>query len=198
MNIDSSDEEGIIDLDDIDESQLEPEPDHASDIEQGSDHDGCRAPGKARAVEQASQTTRARKARSAVGRETCPAASAEVTPTPKAEGIKKSAVAVVDIETRPHLNVKDRAYNSIVNEAKKKMDYAHPIHGKDLNRIDDVLRVFDMDYEYGPCVGLSRLQRWERASAMGLNPPHEVKDILMTQEGLSDTRYSQNVLAGRV
>lgn len=29
-------------------------------------------------------------------------------------------------------------------------------------------------YEYGPCVGVTRLERWERAQAMGLNPPDEV------------------------
>ena len=28
--------------------------------------------------------------------------------------------------------------------------------------------------EYGPCVGVPRLQRWERAHALGLNPPPEV------------------------
>lgn len=29
----------------------------------------------------------------------------------------------------------------------------------------------DSTYEYGPCIGVSRLERWERARAMGLNPP---------------------------
>jgi DNA polymerase delta, subunit 4 len=29
-------------------------------------------------------------------------------------------------------------------------------------------------YEYGPCVGVTRLERWERAAALGLNPPPEV------------------------
>ena len=29
-------------------------------------------------------------------------------------------------------------------------------------------------FEYGPCVGVTRLERWERAFALGLNPPDEV------------------------
>ncbi len=29
-------------------------------------------------------------------------------------------------------------------------------------------------YDYGPCVGVTRLERWERAKALDLNPPEEV------------------------
>ena len=29
--------------------------------------------------------------------------------------------------------------------------------------------------EYGPCIGVPRLLRWERAHALGLNPPQEVR-----------------------
>ncbi|XP_020084365.1 DNA polymerase delta subunit 4-like [Ananas comosus] len=56
-------------------------------------------------------------------------------------------------------------------------------HGS-LDLVDDYgeeeerLRQFDMDMRYGPCIGLGRLQRWERAAAMGLNPPPDVARIL--------------------
>ena len=75
-------------------------------------------------------------------------------------------------------------------------------------------------YEYGPCVGVSRLDRWERAYALGLNPPPEVrfplrltridslhvkcmmlpqiKDILTTKEGSTDDQFSQSVFYGEV
>ncbi|CAI5494792.1 unnamed protein product [Closterium sp. Naga37s-1] len=33
------------------------------------------------------------------------------------------------------------------------------------------LHLFDMDMAFGPCTGLSRLERWQRASRLGLNPP---------------------------
>jgi DNA polymerase delta subunit 4 len=32
-------------------------------------------------------------------------------------------------------------------------------------------REFDMDMRYGPCLGLTRAQRWRRADALGLAPP---------------------------
>ncbi|XP_074561602.1 uncharacterized protein LOC141817880 [Curcuma longa] len=58
-----------------------------------------------------------------------------------------------------------------------------PLHGALLSSRclfpGDKLRQFDMDMRYGPCIGLSRADRWERASAMGLNPPAEVEAILL-------------------
>lgn len=30
-------------------------------------------------------------------------------------------------------------------------------------------------YEYGPCIGVTRLERWNRAEALGLNPPPEAR-----------------------
>lgn len=44
-----------------------------------------------------------------------------------------------------------------------------------INDIHRILSIFDMDYKYGPCVGMTRLQRWDRAHNMGLNPPAEVR-----------------------
>ncbi|XP_008661861.1 delta DNA polymerase isoform X1 [Zea mays] len=32
-------------------------------------------------------------------------------------------------------------------------------------------REFDMDTRYGPCLGVTRAQRWRRAAALGLAPP---------------------------
>ncbi|GAB2293317.1 hypothetical protein Dimus_027519 [Dionaea muscipula] len=40
------------------------------------------------------------------------------------------------------------------------------------------LRQFDMNMAYGPCIGINRLTRWERAHRMGLNPPREVEALL--------------------
>jgi DNA polymerase delta subunit 4 len=70
-------------------------------------------------------------------------------------------------------------------------------------------------YEYGPCVGVSRLERWERANILGLNPPvavcHDVvlnltlfdcllkvREILSTRQGSEDVSYSQSVFTGEV
>ncbi|KAL1124831.1 hypothetical protein V6Z11_A13G000900 [Gossypium hirsutum] len=57
-------------------------------------------------------------------------------------------------------------------------------HGGSLDLKDDfdeqeqVLRQFDMNMANGPCVGITRLDRWERAQRMGLNPPKEIESLL--------------------
>ncbi|KAJ8631895.1 hypothetical protein MRB53_025231 [Persea americana] len=52
----------------------------------------------------------------------------------------------------------------------------HPKGDYDTN--EEVLRQFDLNMNYGPCLGLSRLERWERANKLGLNPPEEVENLL--------------------
>lgn len=46
-------------------------------------------------------------------------------------------------------------------------------------QVEGRLREFDMDMRYGPCLGLTRMERWDRAAAMGLNPPPDVEAILL-------------------
>ncbi|XP_033822361.1 DNA polymerase delta subunit 4 [Periophthalmus magnuspinnatus] len=41
------------------------------------------------------------------------------------------------------------------------------------------LKQFDLDWRFGPCTGISRLQRWERAQLHGLSPPQEIKELLL-------------------
>ncbi|KQJ91079.1 uncharacterized protein LOC100836085 [Brachypodium distachyon] len=48
----------------------------------------------------------------------------------------------------------------------------------DISEQEEQLRQFDMDMKFGPCIGVNRLQRWERASAMGLQPPSHLRDLL--------------------
>ncbi|KAH6915770.1 DNA polymerase delta, subunit 4-domain-containing protein [Coprinopsis sp. MPI-PUGE-AT-0042] len=104
----------------------------------------------------------------------------------------------VDIMSHPKLDVKDAAYTELSNKASQQMGFIAPIHGEDQNRVHKILRVFDLSYEYGPAVGMTRLERWERAKALGLNPPKEIYDILNTQEGLTKPGYAKNVFAGQV
>ncbi|WVW79764.1 hypothetical protein I302_101734 [Kwoniella bestiolae CBS 10118] len=98
------------------------------------------------------------------------------------------------------LDVKSKEWKGMIRDAKVQMGGLEPIHaGPDThNDIHHVLRVFDLTSSYGPCVGITRLQRWERAKKWGLNPPDEIKDILTTQEGEDDVRYRENVLYGWV
>ncbi|XVE62356.1 hypothetical protein DITRI_Ditri06bG0111700 [Diplodiscus trichospermus] len=57
-------------------------------------------------------------------------------------------------------------------------------HGGSLDLKDEfdeqeqMLRQFDMNMAYGPCLGITRLARWERAQKLGLNPPKEIENLL--------------------
>ena len=48
----------------------------------------------------------------------------------------------------------------------------------DFDEQEQVLRQFDMNMAYGPCLGITRLARWERAQKLGLNPPKEIENLL--------------------
>ena len=57
------------------------------------------------------------------------------------------------------------------------------VHPEGQNTIHTILRNFDLTPKYGPCVGITRLDRYRRAEKMGLKPPVEVLQILETEEG---------------
>jgi len=61
------------------------------------------------------------------------------------------------------------------------------------NNSESVLRQFDLDMKYGPSIGMTRLDRWERAKNWGKNPPLEIKELILKsgnvqQEGLWNNR----------
>ncbi|KAG0354454.1 hypothetical protein BG005_006471 [Podila minutissima] len=66
------------------------------------------------------------------------------------------------------------------------------IHQEDLAETEKILRQFDLTSKYGPCTDITRLERWERASLLGLNPPQEIKDTLLKDA------WNVNLFAGRV
>ncbi|KAF9115734.1 hypothetical protein BGX27_006681 [Mortierella sp. AM989] len=70
---------------------------------------------------------------------------------------------------------------------------ADGIHQDDLSEEEKMLRQFDLASCYGPCLDLTRLERWERASELGLNPPQDVKDKLLAHKALNAPLF-----AGRV
>ncbi|KAF8448873.1 DNA polymerase delta, subunit 4-domain-containing protein [Boletus edulis BED1] len=119
-----------------------------------------------------------------------------ITQSPSSE---KEEPSRVGIEGK-HLDVEDKAgrYRNYYNEVRSKMGYIQPVHSDGQNKIHQMLRFFDMSYGFGPCIGMTRLERWERAEAFGLNPPVEVRDILLTKEGIEKVEYAQCVLHGEV
>ncbi|TFK48387.1 hypothetical protein OE88DRAFT_1664154 [Heliocybe sulcata] len=79
---------------------------------------------------------------------------------------------------------------------RQKMGNLEPIHAKGQTKIHHILRVFDLSYEYGPCIGVTRLERWERAQALGLNPPPEVREILLTKQGQEEDQFRETAFYG--
>lgn len=49
----------------------------------------------------------------------------------------------------------------------------------DLPEEEQLLRRFDLQTKYGPCAGITRLERWERAQKFGLQPPEDVRRVLL-------------------
>ncbi|XP_070778255.1 DNA polymerase delta subunit 4 [Enoplosus armatus] len=56
------------------------------------------------------------------------------------------------------------------------------------------LRQFDLDWRFGPCTGIGRLQRWERAKLHGLNPPEEIRYLLLQTH--TDPEYNLSLWSG--
>jgi len=104
----------------------------------------------------------------------------------------------VEEVAREELDLKDRKgrWRKHYGVVRDKMGHIPPIHGQGQTKIHEILRVFDLEYEYGPCVGVTRLERWERASALGLNPPPEVREILMTKQGTEEIQFRECVFYG--
>ncbi|KAI5452767.1 hypothetical protein NCC49_000513 [Naganishia albida] len=98
------------------------------------------------------------------------------------------------------LDPNDKRWSKVYKESWKAMggDHIAPIHTtpQTHTKIHHILRVFDLSPQYGPCVGISRLARWERAKAWGLEPPEEIREILETPEGAEDTSYRETVFEG--
>lgn len=60
-------------------------------------------------------------------------------------------------------------------------------------REDDMkkLKEFDLNWEYGPCTGITRLERWERAAKHDLNPPEDIRDLILRHR--DDNDYLQSL-----
>ena len=50
----------------------------------------------------------------------------------------------------------------------------------------DILKSFDMNVKFGPLEGITRLDRWNRANTLGLNPPTEIKEFLETDSSMQN------------
>ena len=56
------------------------------------------------------------------------------------------------------------------------------VHQETVHLHEKILRHFDLCSEYGPCIGITRLHRWQRAQGLSLNPPIEVLAVLLKED----------------
>lgn len=63
----------------------------------------------------------------------------------------------------------------------------------DYDKHEEALRQFDMNMAFGPCLGMTRLARWERAQRLGLNPPVEIEGLLKGGKVNSDCLWDGRV-----
>ena len=47
---------------------------------------------------------------------------------------------------------------------------------------EKILRHFDLSSQFGPCIGITRVNRWKRAQRLGLNPPLDVLAVALQME----------------
>ncbi|USW56828.1 Putative DNA polymerase delta, subunit 4 [Septoria linicola] len=65
--------------------------------------------------------------------------------------------------------------------AKEQERKAPRVHQEDLSTHEKILREWDMQSHYGPCIGIARLKRWKRANMLGLEPPLEVLAVMLKE-----------------
>jgi len=110
---------------------------------------------------------------------------------------KKVEAKTIEKDNLPELDPTSKRWNELHKAAKANLGGV-PIHGKNDNKVQQILKVFDNSFEYGPCIGMTRLERWERAESLGLNPPKEIYEILTTKQGQALDEYKQSVFHGEV
>ncbi|KAK3490217.1 DNA polymerase delta, subunit 4-domain-containing protein [Neurospora hispaniola] len=104
----------------------------------------------------------------------------------KEDGPKRSEIELCALEI-PQSAI-DAYWNKI--DSARMASTVHKKHTQDLTTGEKVLRYFDVSSHYGPCIGITRLKRWQRAEKLGLNPPLEVLAILL-KEGEGENKASE-------
>jgi hypothetical protein len=98
---------------------------------------------------------------------------------------------------RLSLDLSDPRYQEFLENALKHR-ITKPVHEEEYDVVEKLLRQFDLSSEFGPVSGMTRLERWKRADRLGQKPPHLVKEVLETTQGVEEARYRESYLYGYV
>ncbi|KAL9102047.1 MAG: hypothetical protein Q9163_002755 [Psora crenata] len=76
------------------------------------------------------------------------------------------------------------------------------VHQEGLGVHEKILRHFDLNTQFGPCIGITRTRRWKRADNLGLKPPLEVLAVLLKEEESGEKEveraYVDTLMAGSI
>ncbi|KAK9326389.1 DNA polymerase delta, subunit 4-domain-containing protein [Lipomyces orientalis] len=120
-----------------------------------------------------------------------------VTPEEDVEDGAAKQVVPAEPEVEEPLDYNDPQYVAYF-ETTQKVNIASPIHQQGVSTVVRILKNFDLTAAYGPTVGMTRLQRWQRAEKLGLNPPEVVYKILTSKEGKSIDELREGYLYGQI
>nr|XP_023875552.1 DNA polymerase delta subunit 4-like [Quercus suber]POE82175.1 dna polymerase delta subunit 4 [Quercus suber] len=84
-------------------------------------------------------------------------------------------------------------FGSDITQPSALISHGSPDLKDDYDENEDMLRKFDMNMAYGPCLGMTRLARWERARSLGLNPPEEIEGLLKAGKARSDCLWDGRI-----
>ncbi|KAG2708779.1 hypothetical protein I3843_05G189300 [Carya illinoinensis] len=94
---------------------------------------------------------------------------------------KKSGVTKKPLQPSSSSNKSPKhspTFGSDVTHAPALLSHGSPDLKDEYDESEEVLRQFDLNMAYGPCLGMTRQARWERARRLGLNPPYEIERLL--------------------
>ncbi|WCJ27742.1 polymerase delta 4 [Euphorbia peplus] len=91
---------------------------------------------------------------------------------------KKTAISKPSSKSKSKSPKNVAAIGSDITQPKALISHGAPDLLDDYGKDEQVLRQFDMNMAYGPCVGMTRLDRWERADRLGMKPPREIGCLL--------------------
>ncbi|RHZ89307.1 hypothetical protein Glove_16g167 [Diversispora epigaea] len=98
-------------------------------------------------------------------------------------------------EYEDDLEIQEKPKEEVIESVEQGARSILTFHEEDLTPIGKMLRSFDLDYKYGPCVGVKRLDRWERAYRLGMDPPLDVKVAIINS---NDLLINENIFHNRL
>ncbi|KAJ3153549.1 hypothetical protein HDU89_000590 [Geranomyces variabilis] len=108
--------------------------------------------------------------------------------------------AKVDVSSPEETPKKAKVVHEIVVDEVAEAEAAAAVLPERIRRLLDdraelltVLKGFDLDIKFGPCMGLSRLERWNRAQKLELEPPQDIRHLLLSPQVAKDAELAESL-----